>query len=130
MDTTVVREILTDLPFKYLDIGFSVKNKDGIFTARINSSLNPRIESMVHGSEIDTFHPYYEFKQFCNDWSYYYKIKCNKLILRNGDGLPYKRSSLMDYIKVEYDLFEGAEELAKSKHIRKIMFDKVRFSEE
>ena len=129
VDTVFVKQVLNDLFLKYIKVEFSVENKNGKFTELVDQTLNPHLIMMVHGSDIESDDYYYEFKQFCKEWSYFYSVECSQLKLTDEKGVPYKRESKFDYVKTGYGLYDGAGELARENHIVQIMFDKVRFTE-
>ena len=129
VDEAFVRQVLDDLFIKYIKVDFSVTNANGRFEEVVDQSLNPNLKKMVHGSDIESDDYYYEFKQFCKDWSYFYSIEIDRLKLTDENGVLYARESKFDYVKYGYSLQEGAEKVAKENHVTQIMFDKVRFSE-
>ncbi|MCF7811614.1 hypothetical protein K9N50_11570 [bacterium] len=129
VDTVFVKQVLNELFLKYIKVDFSVENKNGKFTEIVDQTLNPHLVLMVHGSDIETNVHYFELKQFCRDWSYFYSIEIDQIKLTDEAGNPYKKESKFDYIKPIYGLYEDAEKLAQQKYVEQIMFDKVRFTE-
>jgi len=127
VDSSVVGDVLRDLFYRYIRIDFSVENKNGVFTGTVDTSLHARPILCVLGSDIEARDDYYQFKQFCGPWSYYYKIRCDRLSLTDSDGIPYRRLSILEHLNVNSQLYKGAGELAGRNHIQKIMFDKVSF---
>ncbi|NQU05769.1 MAG: hypothetical protein HQ568_06735 [Calditrichaeota bacterium] len=129
VDTAFVRQVLDDLFIKYIKVDFSVTNANGRFEEVVDQSLNLRLSKMVHGSDIESDDYYYEFQQFCRDWSYFYSIEIDRLKLTDENGALYVRESTFDYVKTGYGLHDDAEKVAQENHVVQIMFDKVRFSE-
>jgi hypothetical protein len=129
VDTMFVKQVLDELFLKYIKVDFSVENINGRFTEVVDQTLNPHLVMLVHGSDIETNVHYYELKQFCKEWSYFYSVECDQLKLTDDNGVLYKRESEFDYVKTGYGLYDSAGKLARENHIVQIMFDKVRFTE-
>ena len=103
VDEAFVRQVLDDLFIKYIKVDFSVVNANGKFVEVVDQSLNPSLKKMVHGSDIESDDYYYEFKQFCKDWSYFYSIEIDRLKLTDENGSLYVRESKFDYVKLQFE---------------------------
>ena len=123
VDDFFVNKALEDLYLKYVEVVFSAENKFGKFKGTINSSSCPSVVLYVHGDDIQEDDDYFRFQQFCGQWSYYYKIKCDSVRIVNADNRPYSYTSISDFLTIHIAKHEGSDELARRNHIDKIMVD-------
>jgi len=123
VDEITAKEILQNLFLKYIDVDFSVENAKGKFIGGIDSTTHPRIDIYVKGSNIQEDDDYFRFKQFCKEWSYYYKIYCEPVRILNEDNRPYERISLRELLKIDIKKMKGVSTLAKRDHIDQVMVD-------
>ena len=122
-----VRSVLSDLYLKYIQVHFSAENKLGKFRGDIFPGSNHEVVLFVYGDDIREDDDYFRFQQFCTQWAYYYKIKCDSLKIVNKDNQPYYFTGISDFLEAHITKYEGADELARQNHIVKIMVDLFRF---
>lgn len=127
MEEDQVRSMLNDLYLKYIKVHFSAENKLGKFRGDIFPDSNHEVVLFVLGDDIREDDDYFRFQQFCNQWAYYYKIKCDSIKIVNQDNQPYYFTTVSDFLETHIAKYEGADELARQNHIVKIMVDLFRF---
>jgi len=123
VDDFFVNKALEDLYLKYVEVVFSAENKLGKFKGTINSSSCPSVVLYVHGDDIQEDDDYFRFQQFCGQWSYYYKIKCDSVRIVNADNRTYSYTTVSDFLTIHIAKHEGSDELARRNHIDRIMVD-------
>ncbi len=123
VDDFFVDKVLKDLFLAYVEVVFSAENKFGKFKGTINSSSCPSVVLYVHGDDIQEDDDYFRFQQFCGQWSYYYKIKCDSVRIVNADNRPYSYTSVSDFLTIHIAKHEGSDELTRRNHIDRIMVD-------
>ena len=122
-----VRSVLNDLYLKYIKVHFSAENKLGKFRGDIFPDSDHEVVLFVLGDDMREADHYFRFQQFCNQWAYYYMIKCDSLKIINHDNQSYYFTSVSDYLEVHIAKYEDADELARQNHIVRIMVDLFRF---